>query len=436
MRQSSETLQMNLKFDRLMEFLDEQFELFPDSRASNAKYPLASVLKAAFAMFSLKSPSLLDFKRQTIAEESNLRSIYRIVGAIPGDTQMREILDNLEPVYVRNLFGEISKLLTRAGVFKEYRFWEKRLLVSIDGVEHFSSQKVHCPSCTTKTFRNGKICYQHCGLGAVVVHPEKREVIPIEFEPVIKQDGERKNDCERNGAKRLCARLKQQYPELAILLVEDALYANAPHVRQISEYGWSYILTIKPDSHKSLFKQFEGRRHRGQVKSYRETDRQATEHYFEWTNELWLCESACDVRVNVLFYEERKATGEVKKWTWITNLKLSQKTVKKVMRGGRARWKIENETFNTLKNQGYHFEHNYGHGYRNLASVLAVLMMLAFLIDQIQQGFNKLFQTVWQGLGSKSKLWSAVRSLFQVLEFDSMEQLYRQIAVLYQIRLE
>lgn len=436
MRQSRETLQSKLKFDQLMEFLDGQFERFPDKRASNSKYSLASVLKAAFAMFSLKSPSLLEFKRRTIAEESNLRSIYRIAEPIPSDTQMRQILDDLEPEVVRNLFAEIGRLLEQGGVFKEYRYWDKMLLVSIDGVEHFSSQKIHCPGCTTKTFRNGEISYQHCGLGAVVVHPEKREVFPLEFEPIVKQDGERKNDCERNGAKRLCARLNEQYPEMEMIVVEDALYANAPHIRQISGYGWSYILTIKPDSHKSLFKQFEGRRNRNQVKSYRQQDTDRSEHYFEWTNELWLCESACDVRVNVLMYEERKATGEVKKWTWITNLKLSQKTVRKVMRGGRARWKIENETFNTLKNQGYHFEHNYGHGYRNLATVLAVLMMVAFLVDQIQQGFDKLFQTVWQGLGTKSKLWSAVRSVFQVLKFETMEQIYRQIAVLYQIRLE
>jgi hypothetical protein len=410
--------------------------MLPEHRAGNFKYPLASVVKAAFAMFSLKSPSLLDFKKQTLPEQSNLRSIYRIAGEIPCDNQMRVILDGLEPKEIRPLFASVFQLLNQAGVIKEYRFWEHMLLVSVDGVEHFSSTKVHCPSCTTKQLRNGEISYQHSALGAVLVHPEKQEVFPLEMEPILKQDGEKKNDCERNAAKRLCKALKEQHPDLAILLVEDALYANAPHLRQITGYGWSYILNIKPDSHKSLFKQFEGRKSRGQVKSYRTLDSAGTTHYYEWTNGLWLCESACDVKVNFLFYEERKANGEVKRWTWITNLKLSQRTVEKVMRGGRARWKIENETFNTLKNQGYHFEHNYGHGYKHLATVLAILMMLAFLVDQIQQGFDKLFQEVWQGLGTKRKLWESMRSVFQVLEFETMEQIYRQIAFLYKIRLE
>ncbi len=55
------------------------------------------------------------------------------------------------------------------------------------------------------------------------------------------------------------------------------------------------------------------------------------------------------------------------------------------MRTGRCRWKVENETFNTLKNQGYNLEHHYGHGKQHLASVLGMLMILMFLVDQIQE---------------------------------------------------
>ncbi len=155
------------------------------------------------------------------------------------------------------------------------------------------------------------------------------------------------------------------------------------------------------------------------------------EHYFAWTNGLWLCESATDVKVNFLLYEETDTTGQVKRWTWITNLPLTTLTVEKVMRGGRARWKIENETFNTLKNQGYNFAHNYGHGVKQLATVLALLMLLAFLVDQIQQRFCKIFPHLWSGLGSKAKLWAAIQNVFRVLKFKTMELLYRHIAYLY-----
>ena len=91
------------------------------------------------------------------------------------------------------------------------------------------------------------------------------------------------------------------------------------------------------------------------------------------------------------------------------------------MRGGRACWKIENETFNTLKNQGYHFEHNYGHGEKHLATVLALPMLLAFLVDQLQQRCCPVFRQLWEGLGTQAKLWEMLCSNFQVLKFPTMD---------------
>jgi hypothetical protein len=95
-----------------------------------------------------------------------------------------------------------------------------------------------------------------------------------------------------------------------------------------------------------------------------------------------------------------------------------------LVRGGRARWKIENETFNTLKNQGYHFEHNFGHGEQNLSVVFAMLMMLAFLTDQVQQLCCPLFRAVWHKYGSKRALWENLRSHYTHFIFVSMKQLY------------
>lgn len=106
------------------------------------------------------------------------------------------------------------------------------------------------------------------------------------------------------------------------------------------------------------------------------------------------------------------------------------------MKAGRARWKIENETFNTLKNQGYHFEHNYGHGYLNLATVLALLMLVAFTVDQIQQHCWELFGQVRAGLRTKAKLWESLRSLFKVLVFGTMTALYHHMAYQYDIQLK
>jgi hypothetical protein len=94
------------------------------------------------------------------------------------------------------------------------------------------------------------------------------------------------------------------------------------------------------------------------------------------------------------------------------------------MRGGRARWRIENETCNTRKNQGYQFEHNFGHGYQHLSVVFALLLMLAFLVDQVQQMCYPLFQAVWAKLGSKRRRWEKMRAVFYTYALASMRQLF------------
>jgi len=93
------------------------------------------------------------------------------------------------------------------------------------------------------------------------------------------------------------------------------------------------------------------------------------------------------------------------------------------MRAGRARWKSANETFNTLQNQGDNFAHTYGHGQQHLSVVFAMLMMLAFVVDQAQQLCCALFQAVWAKLGSKRMLWERMRALFYDYALESMRQL-------------
>src|SRR5262249_20776477 len=114
-------------------------------------------------MFSLKSPSLLDFKTQTTAEEKNLHNLYRIEGEIPCDHQMRGILDPVDPQWLRPLFQTCFSLLSEAGGIREYEYRDKHVIVSLDGVEPFSSTQVHCSNCTTRKHRNGKTSYPHSG---------------------------------------------------------------------------------------------------------------------------------------------------------------------------------------------------------------------------------------------------------------------------------
>ena len=114
-------------------------------------------------------------------------------------------------------------------------------------------------------------------------------------------------------------------------------------------------------------------------------------------------------------------------FSWITDFTITKKNAHELMRGGRARLKIENETFNTLKNQGYHFGHNYGLGKKNLSLIFVMLMMLAFLVDQTQQLCCPLFRATWHKMGGKRELWDRMRSLFREFAFKSMRMLYEAL---------
>ena len=118
-----------------------------------------------------------------------------------------------------------------------------------------------------------------------------------------------------------------------------------------------------------------------------------------------------------------RGADRVQHLSWVTDVRVNKRNVYALMRGGRARWKIEHETFNTLKNQGYNFKHNYGHGMNNLSVVFATVMMLAFLVDQTQQLCCALFQAVWAKLGSKRLLWERMRALFYTYQLESMRAL-------------
>ena len=419
-----------LPFDALIDLARQRFQKIPDPRRSPT-FTLADTLMAGLALFSLKDPSLLAFQQRV--RDRNLGSVFGLK-TIPSDSQMRDILDPVDPLQLRPLFEDIFRQLQRAKVLEDYAFLEGRYLVALDGVEYFSSQKVHCDHCMTRHHKNGEVSYYHQMLGAVIVHPDFPEVIPLAPEPIQRQDGHNKNDCERNAARRWLEAFRKDHPHLRITVVEDALSSNAPHIRDLRAVGTHFILGVKEADHKHLFEQFYEQLEAGKVEELEEVDtRTKVACSYLFINGLTLNQDNRDVKINFLQYTEMDEAGKpIRKWTWVVEVKLTKANVRRVMRGGRARWRIENETFNTLKNQGYHFEHNYGHGYKNLCVVLALLMMAAFLIDQVQQRCNKLFEKARVKVGSKSALWEAIRHLFYCFEVGSMREIYEAIALGYE----
>jgi hypothetical protein len=314
----------HLSADALFDLVRSGFATIPDDRLSDTDIALTDALMSAFAMFSLKSPSLLAFDKQR--EEGHLGRIYGIAH-VPCDTQMRERLDPVSPESRRPSFKSIFGQLQRGKALEPMAFLDGHYLLALDGTGYFSSQTIHCASCLHKVHRNGSITYYHQMLGAAIIHPDFREVMPLMPEPIVQQDGTDKNDGERNAAKRFLVKLRQDHPHLKFIVTEDSLSSNAPHIETLHDHGCHYILGVKAGDHAYLFKQVQAAEEAGRMAKYERHDRAAgVVHRFRFVNDVPLNASRADVRVNFMEYWE-SGKDTVQHFSWVTNVRVSKRNV-------------------------------------------------------------------------------------------------------------
>jgi hypothetical protein len=279
---------------------------------------------AAFALLSLKAPSLLAYDKQRA--EGNLSTIYGIE-RVPCDTPMRAILDPISPKVLRPVFKSVLRQLQRGKALEAMRFLEGHSLRALDGTEYFSSKTIHCASCLPKVHRNGPCTSYHPMLGAAIVHPDQRAVISLMPEAIVKHDGTDKNDCDRHAAKRFGAKLRQDHPHLQFMSTEDSLSAHAPHIETLQAHGLHSILGVKEGDHAFLFQQVQAAEHAGRVPYYERHDRAAgVVHRFRFVHDSALNASNADVRVHCIESWERSA-DTVQPCSWVTDFRVSTRNV-------------------------------------------------------------------------------------------------------------
>ena len=398
-----------------------------DSRRKNASYTALDALKSGYAIFHLKAPSLFGFRPKLPIEKQNLQSVYGI-DRIPSDNGLRDILDRLTAQDLNEGFHRVLPFLEKQQVAPTYRYWNEHYVVSVDGVQHQCSNKVKCPYCLERRHQNGTVSYSHSMLSGALVCPKQRPVFVVDNEPIVRQDGETKNDCERSAAKRFFARQATVNSDRSMVYVLDALYACAPIVSLITQSSprWKYLINAKEAGSKYLFEQFDELNAEGKVR-WKTKRRKAGTYELGYVNDLALNKSHEQVRVNLLYGRVREASGKETVFSYLTNIELHTSNLMAVLEMGRSRWKIENEVFNTLKNQEYNYGHNYGHGKENLATNFAYLMMLAFTADQILECCNRSFGRVLKKLRTRIKVWEVQRSVMLTTVVDGMDDVWRKM---------
>ena len=238
-----------------------------DQRRANASHSVSDACKSGFAIYSLKSDSLLDFRPKAPAELANLKTCFGI-DKIASDNGLRNILDGVDAAAMGTVFASVVDYLETQGVLAKYRYFQGALVVSVDGVHHYSSEKVKCPNCLERHHRDGRVTYSHSLLSAAILDPRRAEVFICDNEPIVQQDGAVKNDCERTAAGRLLRRMGELHGTKSMVYIMDALYGCAPVIAQLGQYSprWKYVINCKEGSHKHLFGQFDEANEGGQVK--------------------------------------------------------------------------------------------------------------------------------------------------------------------------
>ena len=419
-----------LKFQKMLGFLRQSLEGVPEHRSGqNTQYSIAEAGLSAFSVFYMQSPSFLAHQRDMQRKDgrNNAQGLFGIE-RIPSDGQIRNLLDPVEPAQLREPFWEIYRHLDQGGYLDEYRGVDGTRLISLDGSQYFSSQEIHCPNCRV-VVRDEETYYSHLVILAVLGAPGQKQVFCMDPEFITPQDGHEKQDCEQQAIKRWVKRNAKRFEPWSVTILADDLHCHQPLCEQLLQHKMHFILTCKPESHQALYEELallervEGAISTKVVRHW--NGRYYERRVYRWADHLplrgdakTLLVSWCEVTIH------NEATDQqLYHNAWATDYALNEQRVVEVVAEGRSRWKVENEGFNVLKNRGYNFEHNYGHGQQHLSMVLLTLLTLAFLFHSVLDLSCAMYQAVRHELGARRTFFNDLRALTRYLYFASWQQL-------------
>ena len=420
-------------FETIIDAMRKKLAELPDPRkASNGtKYEMLDAVLSAYSVFFMQSPSFLSHEQDRKRErgQSNLENLFG-VHKTPTTNQIRNILDALHPETMGAVFWEVYAHLREANYLENFRGINGTFLCGLDGMEYHSSYNVCCEHCNRKQ-KGGKTLCTHNVIAPVLVAPGRSDVVSLEPEFIWPQDGSDKEDCEQNAIKRWIQKNHHRFAPYTLTMLADDLHSRQPTCELLLEKKMNFILVCKESSHPTLYQELallsrlDGAVSTLQTRAWNGRFHEVTQYRYASALPLRTGEDAlrlnwCEVSV------VHEPTGEILfKSAFITNFALSDKNVAQIVRSGRARWKNENESHNTLKNHGYHIDHNFGHGDQFLSMILLCLNLLAFLTHTFMEISDSIYRAVRQELGSRKTFWDDVRALTRYQTFDSWAHLMR-----------
>jgi hypothetical protein len=416
----------SLTLESIIAVLSTTFGCIPDPRCPDrVDYSLHDTLMSGFAMLFFQHPSLLEFQRKMKQRRGrcNLETIFG-VHEVPSDTQMREILDVVPVELLRQALPELFEKVRRAGWATEFKstvpsgYHQGDYYTAMrDGSDYFHSTKIQCAGCLHRTDTSGAGHFYHTVVSATLVKAGSHRVLPMDVEEVRNSDGQDKQDCELNAAKRLLSRLRQEQPQIPLRVGGDDLSCHEPFIAQLRDLRLHHVLVCKPTSHVELYEWVEDmERLDGCDKGTWQEGPACRRRFYTYriARSVPLTASRRLWGTLVEAWEHDRTGKQLYHNAWFTDLEVTADNVAAIVRIGRSRWKIENEHFNVHKNQGYELEHNYGHGKQTLSMVFYLLNLLAFITHMILERGDRLYQRCL-ATTSRRELWHTLRMAMRMI---------------------
>jgi len=417
----------HLSFTALRKMISDQVRSWTDHRREKSTdHSVHDAVMSALACMFFQEPSLLQFQRsmEEHTHQNNLRTLFGVQN-IPSSNTLKEVLDNQDARLFDPIGKDIVQRLQRGNQLSQFNLIPGWTICSIDATQYHSSESIRCKQCLTKQHADNPVIYQHFALQAALMHPDIKQVIPVLAEPIQNQDGTNKQDCESNAGKRLIPKLRQQFPRMGLIITGDDLFSRQPMIKTVLENKFHFFFVAKPTSHSYMMEWLDTNE---SLHELRDVDDKGRTIIYQWMNDVPLHGGKNAIHVN--YFCKKTITfnpdGTQKRCcteSWVTDLEISHMNVALFVRGAKTRWKIENECFNTLKNQGYQLTHNYGHGEKHLSFNFYQLTLLAFTLHQISELCDIAFKACRKKAGSKRNLWEKFRTFIDVAVFQTWEQL-------------
>jgi hypothetical protein len=401
---------------------------FPDKRRGEVTYSMTDIGLSAFSLFFMQSESFLAHQRalEEGRKMSNCQSLFGMT-AVPTDNHIRAMLDPVHPSHLQPAFDQTLDMLRRHGGLRAFQRLGGRVLIALDGTEYFCSQKLGCPQCLTRRRGNGKTENYHAMLAGTVVAPGHAMALPMMPEFIAPQDGAEKQDCERNAAKRWLAAHAKRLMDLRPIYLGDDLFACQPMADAITAAGGDFLRTAKPASHKALYDFMQGATLNEHAVRQKINGKRLT-YRFRWFAGAPLRDGHDAMLVSWIGVSITDAKGHVTySNAFVTSLPVTRDTVAEIVACARARWKIENESFNVLKSNGYHLEHNFGHGKQNLAMMFAAMNLLAFALHTVCDCLEQLWIKARTAKRARTRFFEHIRTITAYLVFPDWTTLMQTL---------